>query len=50
MSSYNQRQPALRKLDRFELREASMWVMDTDIIVDPKLQHFGLTTASLAPA
>jgi hypothetical protein len=26
MSSYNQRQPALRRLNGFELREASMWV------------------------
>jgi hypothetical protein len=26
MSSYNQRQPALRRLNSFELREASMWV------------------------
>jgi hypothetical protein len=28
MSSSNQHQPTLRKLDRFELREASMWVAE----------------------
>ena len=49
MSSYNQRQPDLRRLDSFERREPSMWVMDTEIIVHSKLQHFGLTTANLAP-
>jgi hypothetical protein len=50
MSSYNQRQPGLRRFDRFEHREPSMWGIDIDIIVHPKLQLFGLTTANLAPA
>jgi hypothetical protein len=41
VSSYHQRQPALRRLDWSELREAS-------ILVHAKLQHFGLRRLSRA--
>jgi hypothetical protein len=60
MSSYNQRQPALRRLNSFELREASMWVAakwfeqfscgDSRAVGSVELAKFGAFEPNLAEA